>query len=303
MTHNYLHFKLAAASPAVDLHCHSTHSDGTLAPAELIRLAAELGLAAVALTDHDTVAGLPDFLAAPAPAPLKRLGGVELSCEDEGRRIHVVGLGIRSEDGELEAMLGQVREWRRRRNREMAARLVELGLLEDSPDLARLIEQVEVLGRPHLAATLVAGGKCRTMREAFSRFLGRGRPAYVPRQVSPLDEALRVVRGAGGVTIWAHPLTMGSLTVAKFQRLAGDYAGRGLDGVEAYYSEFNLHQTRTVERVAAEAGLLLSGGSDFHGEHIPDIALGTGRGTLRVPATVLPPLLERIAARGGTVPS
>lgn len=302
MAHNYLHFKLAAASPAVDLHCHSTHSDGTLAPAELIRLAAELGLAAVALTDHDTVAGLPDFLAAPAPAPLKRLGGVELSCEDEGRRIHVVGLGIRSEDGELQAMLGQVREWRRRRNREMAARLVELGLLADSPDLARLIEQVEVLGRPHLAAALVARGTCRTMREAFSRFLGRGRPAYVPRQVSPLGEALRVVRGAGGVAIWAHPLTMGSLTVAKFQRLAEDYAGRGLDGVEAYYSEFNAHQSRTVERVAAETGLLLSGGSDFHGEHIPEIALGTGRGTLRVPAAVLPPLLERIAARGGMVP-
>lgn len=302
MTHNYLHFKLAGASPAIDLHCHSTHSDGTLTPAELVRRAAELNLAAVALTDHDTVGGLPEFLAAPAPASLKRLGGVELSCENEGQRIHLVALGIRSEDGELRALLEQVREWRRQRNREMAARLVELGLLPEDPELARLVEQVEVLGRPHLAAALVARGKCRTMREAFSRFLGRGRPAYIPRRVSPLDAALRAVHGAGGVAIWAHPLTTGSLTVVKFQRLADDYAERGLDGVEAYYSEFSPHQTRTVERVAAEAGLLLSGGSDFHGEHIPDIALGSGYGTLRVPASVLPALLEQIAARGGVVP-
>jgi predicted metal-dependent phosphoesterase TrpH len=303
MTHNYLHFKLTPASPAADLHCHSTYSDGTLTPTELVRLAAEKELAALALTDHDTVGGLAEFLAAPAPESLRRLGGVEISCEDEGRRLHLVGLGVRPGNHALCAMLDQVRDWRRQRNREMATRITELGLLHDGSALGRLIEEAEVLGRPHLAAALVTEGACRTMREAFSRFLGRGRPAYVARRVSPLDEALRIVREAGGVAVWAHPLTTGSLTVAKFQKLAADYAGRGLDGVEAYYSEFTPHQIRTVERIAGETGLLLSGGSDFHGEHIPDISLGTGYGTLKVPATVLPPLLERIAARGGVVPA
>jgi len=302
MTRKHDHFKLTAPPPQVDFHCHSTCSDGTLSPAELVRVAVGLRLQALALTDHDSVAGLPEFLGAPAPPSLQRLGGVEISCEDAGRRLHVVGLGIRADDPALLAMLAEVREWCLQRNRDMVTQLTRLGLPLTDTDLARLIEEVEVLGRPHLAALLVERGACPTMRDAFSRFLGRGRPGYVSRRVSPLDDAIRVIHGAGGVAIWAHPLTTGSLSVVKFQRLATDYATRGLDGVEAFYPEFTPHQVRTVIQVAAEAHLLLSGGSDFHGEHIPDIAMGTGYGDLHVPATILAPLFAHIAARGGVVP-
>ncbi|MBT3285886.1 MAG: PHP domain-containing protein [Victivallales bacterium] len=300
MTRNPPHFKQIPA-PAVDLHCHSTCSDGTVSPAGLVELAIRLGLQAIALTDHDSVAGLPAFLAEPAPG-LLRLSGVELSCADERRHVHMVGLGVRIDHPPLLAMLAQVQEWRRERNREMVGRLVGLGLPMGGGELARLVEEADVLGRPHLAAALVAAGACRTVREAFTRFLGRGKPGFVPRRVPELGEAIRVIHGAGGVAIWAHPLTAGNLTVVKFQRLAAGYAERGLDGIEAYYSEFSAHQTGTVEKVAAATGILLSGGSDFHGEHIPDIALGTGYGGLHVPPAVLPPLLERIRERGGVLP-
>lgn len=302
MTRHHVHFKPNPARPRLDLHCHSTCSDGTATPAELVRLAAELDFEAIALTDHDTVAGLPEFLAAAAPTGLRRLSGVEVSCQDAARRLHLVGLGIRPDDGELLAMLQRVRDWRRERNRSMVLRLAALVPLGDHAELDRIVEQTEVLGRPHLAALLVERGICRSMRAAFSRLLARGRPAYVPRRVAPLDETLRVIRGAGGIAIWAHPLTAGSLTVVKFRRLAEEHAADGLDGLEAYYSGFTPHQVRTVERVAAETGLLLSGGSDFHGDHIPEIALGVGYGSLHVPSAVLPPLLDRIAARGGLVP-
>jgi predicted metal-dependent phosphoesterase TrpH len=179
----------------------------------------------------------------------------------------------------------------------MVEKLVELGLPVPHSEMAQLAEETDVLGRPHLAALLVKAGVCSSNRQAFSRYLGRGKPGFVSRRVCSLDEALATIRGAGGVAIWAHPLTSGNLTVAKFERLATDYASRGLDGLEAYYSEFSAHQTRVVERVAARAELLLSGGSDFHGAHIPDIGLGTGYGALRVPETILAPILQRIEQR------
>lgn len=303
MARKHDYFKPNVPPPHVDLHCHSTASDGTLTPTELVRVAAGLRLQLLGLTDHDSVGGLSEFLQADAPPSLRRLGGVEISCADGTRRLHLIGLGIRTEDPALLAMLAEVREWRQQRNREMATRLVDLGLPVATEDFSRLLAEVEVLGRPHLAALLVERGVCRTMRDAFSRFLGHGRPGYVPRRVSPLDEAIRVIHGAGGAAIWGHPLTAGSLSVAKFQRLACDYAERGMDGMEAYYPEFTPHQVRTVVQAAEKAGMLLSGGSDFHGEHIPDIALGTGYGSLHVPVTVVQPLLERIASRGGIVPA
>ncbi len=303
MARKHDYFKPTAPPPQVDLHCHSTASDGTLTPTELVRVAVGLRLRLLGLTDHDSVGGLAEFLAAPAPPSLLRLGGVEISCEDGSRRLHLVGLGVRADDPALLATLAEVRSWREQRNREMATRLIDLGLPVGTEDFSRLLAEVDVLGRPHLAALLVERKVCRTMRDAFSRFLGHGRPGYVPRRVSPLDEAIRVIHGAGGVAVWGHPLTAGSVTVAKFQRLACDYAERGLDGVEAYYPEFTPHQVRTVVQVAGKAGLLLSGGSDFHGEHIPDIALGTGYGDLHVPTTVVAPLLERIASHGGVVPT
>jgi predicted metal-dependent phosphoesterase TrpH len=226
-----------------------------------------------------------------------RLPGVEISCWDAGRRLHVVGLGVRTDHPPLLDLLAQVRGWRRERNREMISRLAGLGVPVASVGLEQLAEETDVLGRPHLAAKLVEMGACRTVREAFAKYLGHGRPAFVSRRVCPFDEAIPAIHGAGGIAIWAHPLTSSALTVAKFARFAADYAARGLDGIEAYYPEFSPHQVGVVERVAADTGLLLSGGSDFHGSHIPDIALGTGYGSLHVPERVLPPLLACIERR------
>jgi predicted metal-dependent phosphoesterase TrpH len=297
MTRMQGHFKQEKTSPQIDLHCHSTHSDGTLSPSELVELAGTVGLRGIALTDHDTVSGLEEFLAADASEGLVRLGGVEISSRDGGRILHIVGLGVDPANGPLLALLSQIREWRRERNRTMVQRLGEIGLPTGDGDMASMVEQVDVLGRPHLAAMLVKAGVCSSNRQAFAKYLGRGKPGYVPRQVCELDEAIQAIRRAGGIAIWAHPLTSGSLTVVKFERLLRDYADRGLDGVEAYYSEFSAHQTRVVEQAASRAGVLLSGGSDFHGAHIPDIAMGTGYGSLHVPEEVLSAVQERIAER------
>jgi predicted metal-dependent phosphoesterase TrpH len=297
------HFKQGTPSPKLDLHCHSTHSDGTFSPAQLVELATQLGLRAIALTDHDTVTGLPEFFAAAAPAALVRLGGVEISCMDAGRRLHILGLGVHADSQPLLDLLAQIREWRRERNRTMVGRLAGLGLPVPHGEMAQLAEETDVLGRPHLAALLVKAGICRDNRQAFARYLGRGKPGFVPRRVCSLDEAIQGIRGAGGVAVWAHPLTSGSLTVAKFGRLATEYASRGLDGLEAYYSEFSAHQTQVAERIAADAGLLLTGGSDFHGEHIPDIGLGTGYGALHVPEDILAPLLQRLEQRQAQAPT
>ena len=277
----------------IDLHCHSTASDGTLSPKELVQLAGTVPLTALALTDHDTVDGLPEFLAAAKDAPkIECIPGIEFSCQlESGDTCHIVGLYIDGACGELQEACKQYIIWREERNQMVLAKLNELGYHIKMEDLENArVEGEGVIGRPHIAAALVAKGYFKKNKKAFDGLIGRGRPAYVPRKVLPAPRCLKAIHAAGGLAIWAHPMTSASMTYSKCERIIGELKASGLDGIEAYYTEHNELQTKNVIEIAKKLGLLVSGGADFHGENQPSIHLGTGYGGLRIPDSLLPPI-------------
>lgn len=244
---------------AADLHLHSHYSDGSFPPAEVVRRAKAAGLAAVALTDHDTVDGLPEFFAAATAAGLTAIPGAELSVDEEDREIHLLGYLIRWEDVALRAALTRFAAERRVRAAAMLSRLQKMGVRIPMQVVERVAGK-GTLGRPHVAAALVEAGVVGSVQEAFDRYLARGKPAYVPRTGFTAAEAIALVREAGGVPVLAHPIRSGVL--GEVPRLVAV----GLMGLEAYHTGHDAADTLAVCRVAEEHGLLVTGGSDCHGE-------------------------------------
>ncbi len=280
----------------IDLHLHSTASDGTLPPSSLVQEAARLGLAAAALTDHDTIAGLDEFLAAAAGTGVRAVPGVELSCSWYSGTMHILGLFIDPRSPELEALLREVRTSRDRRNAAMLARIRHLGI--ELPEGAVRGDAADpVIGRPHIARALVEHGHCRDFPDAFDRFLGSGRPAYIRRRLPLPDAVIRVIHAAGGVAVWAHPLAQLRRSAAKLRQTARVLRDAGLDAMETYYADYSPEETKLACAVAAQLGLLESGGSDFHGAHSPGILMGTGRGGLAVPDAAFAALEARASTR------
>jgi len=278
----------------IDLHIHSTASDGSDAPAALPELAAAAGLAAVALTDHDTVAGIPGFLEAGKAFPgVETIPGVELASLYGSREIHVVGLFIDWESPVLAAYLDRQREFRRRRNEEIRLKLNILGYPTNWGDEAFEGRDPATIGRPHFARHLCLRHGFADSRQAFSKLLGHSRPAYVPRKLPACREAIDAVHAAGGVAVWAHPICRERNEAAWLRRAARHFAHAGLDGIEGYYSLFGPPETALVTETAAVNDLALSGGSDYHGANSPAIAIGSGMGGLRVPASLLTGLREK----------
>ena len=278
----------------IDLHCHSTASDGTVPPEELPALARKAGLTALALTDHDTVNGVEAFLDAAKNVPdVRCISGIELACRlESGEHCHIVGLFVDYKNNALQRLCNQIIEWREERNRNILEKLSELGMPLDYETLkARHGETV--VGRPHIAEEMVNGGYCKKIRDAFEKYIGRGRPAYCEREVPDGPTCLQAIHDAGGLAIWAHPMTSSSRTQPKCFAIATELCQFGLDGIEAYYSEHSMAQQDTVIKIAAQLNLAVSGGSDFHGEHIPEIKLGVGYGSLRVPDSLLEELERR----------
>ena len=277
----------------IDLHCHSSESDGELTPAALVALAEARRLAAVALTDHDTVSGIDEFLAAGRGRVVRTVPGIEVACAGEGNAIlHVVGLWPDHRNGELLALLEGIRARRHQRNQTMVERLRELGCPVELSEIEDLAGGV-VVGRPHFAQALIRRGYCRSHRDAFERFLARGKPAYVRRELTPVEQALAILSRAGAVCIWAHPLMGNSVTGALLRRVVQRLRPLGLDGIEVYYTDYGATETRNAREHAQALGFLQSGGTDFHGVNIPGIDLGVGRGALEVPDALLGPLEQR----------
>ncbi len=280
----------------IDLHCHSTASDGSCRPGDLPGLARAAGLSALALTDHDTVAGLEAFLAAAPAAGIEPVTGVEFSCSWYDGTMHILGLWIDQADPALLELLARERESRRVRNESILKKLECLGMPLSDVEMATATGESGVMGRPHLAKALVTAGHCQDPQDAFARFLGRGRAAYVRRYL-PLPEAvIRIIHGAGGVAVWAHPTAQLRASPARLRQTARALIKAGLDGMETYYPEFTPAEVTLALEVARQLSLLPSGGSDFHGSFTPDLRLGTGRGTLAVPDDILPALREKAAA-------
>ncbi len=281
----------------VDLHTHTTASDGTLAPAELVELAARRGVTALALTDHDTVAGLPEALARGRERGVEVVPGVEVGVQwDEDGAMHLLGYFVRHEDQALLRRLGELCGWRRDRAQEIVQRLNEAGVQVS-------FEQVEAvgpgcaLGRPHVAQALLKAGAVRSVGEAFQRYLRRGRPGYVARAMPSPDDGIALLHAAGGVAVLAHPSTL-RLGRQGLKSCLEQLQGWGLDGIEVYSSGHGAAQRETYLVLAGERGLLVTGGSDFHGATKPDIQLGSGLGgNAQVPDAVLEELRRAAAAR------
>ena len=263
--------RLVPPSPSVaDFHAHSLRSDGLLTPLELVAAAAAAGVCTLALTDHDTLAGYRELVAPgapPLPAGLELIPGVEINAttpEVAGLpdgELHLVGLGVDPDAGELEAVLDRQRGARRRRFDRMLARVREAGMPVDAQlaDLDRSDE--ESLGRPTLARALVTAGFARDVQDAFDRIVGYGRPGYVRREALGPVEALAAIRAAGGLPVLAH-----FASASERQALLRDLIGAGLAGIEVHHRSFDSATVDRMRLVAATHHLVPSGGTDFHGD-------------------------------------
>jgi predicted metal-dependent phosphoesterase TrpH len=265
----------------VDLHIHSTASDGTLAPAAVAKAASEGGLDVVALADHDTAEGGPAAVSA-APAGLSVLHAIEITARGPGGERHILGYGI---DPGHEAVLshtGEARAMRRERMAAMIDALYRLGV-EVPPAAVEAEAAGAPLARPHLARAMVAMGAVRSHGEAFARYLGDAGPAYVPGAAIDVATAVQRIHAAGGLSVWAHP----PLDAIALELDA--YADQGLQGIEVYRPRQTAEITRRLARLTRSRGLLASGGSDWHGPW--DVPLGT----FHVDASQIAPLLERLS--------
>lgn len=283
----------------IDLHCHSTASDGSLTPRQLLQAATRRSLKALALTDHDTLDGLAEFLQAGREFPVEAIGGIELAAcdaDNHNRSYHIVGLFLNGDGSRMKALLAEVIRWRDERNLKMLEVLRGLGL---ELTMEEVLAQCggTVLGRPHFAAALVARGHVKDCQAAFERLLASGKPGYVRRRLPTPEAAIGAIHSMGGVAIWAHPFTRGHYTNLQMRRIAVGLKDAGLDGIEAYYPLHTPTQTRTALQMARDFELLVSGGSDFHGSRFKRIELGVGYGNLKVPDGLLEPL-RNAAGRG-----
>jgi 3',5'-nucleoside bisphosphate phosphatase len=293
------------APSTIDLHTHTSRSDGLLVPSELVRQAAAVGVRLLAITDHDTLAGVRELTkptsegtapADPLPSGIEVLPGIEINAVVHDRpeltesEVHILGLGVDPDDEALEAALGRQREARRVRFDKMVRRLRELGF-----DIDAALEQQprtdddDALGRPRLARALITLGAATSVEDGFNRWLSRGRPAYVPREGLGPIEAIRAIRQAGGVASLAHfPEALRLRSVVVELREAG------LGALEVYYRSFDQATVDLVGSVARDLGLIATGGSDFHGD---TETYAEAHAALSVPPSVAPPL--RVAMADG----
>lgn len=275
----------------IDLHAHTTASDGTFTPEELIRYAAEKGLAAVAITDHDTAGGAARAAELEGKHGVEVVPGIEISAEYFGYGIHILGYFIDPAAPAMARVLDWVIDERKRRNREIIALMRADGVDVSAGALAARFPGA-VLGRPHLAAALVENGLCLSVQEGFDRFLSEGRKYYLPRTYLPLDTALECIRDSGGKAVFAHPLQY-RMSGDELLTLTRRLTEAGCVGMECLYSGYTTEQSEYLRSIARAFGLCVTGGSDFHGSRKPHIDLGCGTGALAVPYEALEALRAR----------
>lgn len=274
-----------------DLHTHSTYSDGTLTPAELIALAQKRGVGTVALCDHNTVAGLPAFLEAAADTNVAAIPGVEFSTDYGSRELHILALFVRAQHyGAVTEKVEQMMQRKDQSNIDLLEALRPFGIELDYSRIKAEHPQ-SVVNRAVIAAEMVKRGYSESVGAAFDQWLSEKRGFFHPPRRMDALETIRFIKSIGAVAVLAHPFL--NLDEQGLREFLPKAAVCGLDGMEVYYPKFSAEQTALACELADEFGLLRSGGSDFHGTNKPDIELGTGKNNLRIPSI----LAEKLAAR------
>ena len=272
----------------VDLHTHTTHSDGTFEPSDLIKLARTKNLTAIAITDHDTTSAHTGTISDGEESEVTLVPGVELSVDADlpGKgHFHLVGLFIDPAHALLNHTLKKLREERQKRNQKILDRLKALGMPLSSDEL-KFESGNGVTGRPHIAAAMVKKGYVNTIREAFQAYLKKGSPAYVDRMRLDPNQAIDLVHISGGIAVLAHPKSLGFGSLKDTEEYILSLKNIGLDGIEVYCTGQNEFTSQHLLKFARKNKLVVSGGSDFHGSIIPEIQLGTGDGNLNIPDEV-----------------
>lgn len=281
-------------TPLIDLHTHTTASDGTFSPAALAQTAKTIGLSALALTDHDTIDGLVEFQETGRLLGLETIPGIEFAALWEKHHrpeIHIVGLGIDPHSPILLERMKDIRKSRDLRNRKMCEKLTSIGL-HLSLEEVQANAGGEVITRAHFANVLLEKGYIRLRSDAFSRYISPGLPGYVEREFLSPALCIQTIKEAGGAAVLAHP-TLYDLNMPQLEELVEELIPYGLDGIECFYSTYTPEQTRAISALAEKYHLLPSGGSDFHGKNKPDIHLGSGKGNLAIPYALWENLKKR----------
>jgi 3',5'-nucleoside bisphosphate phosphatase len=277
---------------AVDLHLHSTASDGTDTPGRVVELAAAARLGVIALTDHDTMDGVPEARTRADQLGMELIPGVELSLEHEGG-LHLLVLWLEPGSGPLQDRLEGLRQGRDLRNKGILEALAAHGIEVTEEELSGEAGMGSV-GRPHIAAVMVRKGYVADINTAFDEWLGRHRPGYVSRERLTPDEAIRLATESGAITVLAHPHTLGFSRAEQMAEFLTRMKAAGLVGLEAHYSSYHRHERYGYGDLARRFGLVAGGGSDYHGAYKPGLEVGTGYGDLVVPDHVVEELRERL---------
>lgn len=256
----------------IDLHIHTAASDGTMSPEELVGRAKRAGLGVLAVTDHDTMAGVDSAVSAGAALGVEVIPGIEISTDYRGEDVHVLGYGLDAAHPALREVLNWVQEDRRRRNERIARRMQADGIHISLAEL-EAEHPGATIGRPHFARVLVEQGRAQSVSDAFHRFLDPGKPYYLSRTYLPIARGIEIIRRCGGAAVLAHPLQYG-YSPAELRRLVAEAAAFGVAGMEIYYTGYDAGQRGGLSDLAAEFGLFATGGSDFHGANKPQIVLG-----------------------------
>jgi hypothetical protein len=278
----------------IDLHTHSTCSDGSDPPGRIVELAVAAGCSAVALTDHDGLSGIAEARRAAEAARITFIPGCEVSCQFSPGTMHILCYFAEPGDGPLQSQLERLRDDRVNRNVRLVERLNELGIPLTLEDVEAETDG-STLGRPHFAAALVKKGIVESYQDAFDNLLAKGGQAYIPKAFISADTTIAAARGSGALTVLAHPLSLG-LEPAELERTVAELAEVGLAGLECWYGRYSDEERQGLSAIARRHGLAATGGSDFHGTFKPDLSIGSGKGDLEVPDSALDELVARRAS-------
>jgi len=275
---------------SIDLHIHSTYSDGTMSPGELVDFAKKKGLQAISLTDHDTFAGVPEAIESCKGDDFEVIPGIEIGAQYAGIAIHILGYLFELENTDLRKALEKLQAARIERNGHILFQLKKKGI-DISKEELHAVSQIGQTGRPHIARMLLKKGIVKSLDEAFTRFLRKGAQAYVPRFLYSVEEVFSLIRHAGGIGVLAHPLQIQNSGIDLFEAVE-HLASLGMDGIETYYPTHSKKTRTTLIQFAEKYDLVLTGGSDYHGAIRPGTTLAGGR-NVTVPYALLENMKNR----------